>query len=60
MQLHITIAAVSFYYLTNRYTGSVVYRTDLAAPGALEARLAFNVETVLRIVRTSAAGTTSP
>jgi AcrR family transcriptional regulator len=49
-QLNLTIAAIGYYYLTNRFTNSIIYSTNLAAPDALERRLAFNVETVLRIV----------
>ena len=49
-QLNLTIAAVGYYYLTNRFTNSIIYDTDLVAPDALERRLAFNVETVLRMV----------
>lgn len=49
-QLNLTIAAVSYYYLTNRHTNTIIYETDLMAPQALTRRLAFNVETVLRMV----------
>ena len=49
-QLNITIAAIGYYYLTNRYTGSIVFERDLMADDALEERLAFNVETILRLV----------
>ncbi len=51
VQLNITIAAISYYYLTNRYTGSFIYDRDLMAPEALKERLAFNVETVLKLLR---------
>jgi AcrR family transcriptional regulator len=50
IQLNITVAAVSYYYLTNRYTGSIVFERDLMAPEALEARIAFNIETIRRLV----------
>jgi AcrR family transcriptional regulator len=49
-QLNLTIAAIGYYYLTNRFTNSIIYNTNLVAPDALERRLAFNVETVLRAV----------
>jgi len=49
-QLNLTIAAIGYYYLTNRFTNSIIYNTDLVAPDALKRRLAFNVETVLRMV----------
>ena len=50
VQLSITIAAIGYYYLTNRFTGTIIYKRDLMAAHALEERLAFNVETVLRLV----------
>lgn len=50
VQLNITIAAISYYYLTNRFTGSIVFERDLMAKEALEERLRFNIDTVLRIV----------
>lgn len=51
VQLNITISAVGYYYLTNRHTASVVYERDMTAPDALAARLAFNIETILAMVR---------
>jgi len=51
VQLNITIAAIGYYYLTNRCTGSIVYERDLMAKESLEARLRFNLETILRIVK---------
>ncbi len=51
VQLNITIAAIGYYYLTNRFTGSIIYERDLMAPAALKQRLAFNVETIMRLVR---------
>lgn len=50
VQLNITIAAIGYYYLTNRFTGAIVYHRDLMAPEALDERLAFNIDTVLRLV----------
>lgn len=50
VQLNITIAAIGYYYLTNRYTGSIIYKRDLMDERALEDRLAFNIETILRLV----------
>jgi AcrR family transcriptional regulator len=52
VQLHITIASIGYYYLTNRHTGSIVFERDLMSEKMLEARLAFNVETILRLVCT--------
>lgn len=50
VQLNITIAAIGYYYLTNRFTGSIVFERDLMAKAALAERLAFNIDTVLRLV----------
>ena len=50
VQLNITIAAVGYYYLTNRYTGSIIYETEFMASEALEERLNFNLQTILRLV----------
>ena len=50
VQLNITVAAVGYYYLTNRYTGSIIYARDLMAADALDDRLAFNIETITRLV----------
>ena len=48
--MNLTIAAVGYYYLTNRHTNTIIYETDLMAPRSLARRLAFNLETVLRMV----------
>lgn len=50
VQLNITIAAIGYYYLTNRFTGSILFERDFMTPEALAERLAFNVETILRLV----------
>lgn len=50
VQLNITIAAIGYYYLTNRFTGSVVYERDLMAKKALDERLRFNIDTIMRLV----------
>ncbi len=50
VQLNVTIAAIGYYYLTNRYTGSIIFDRDFMDPDALEARLDFNIETVMRLV----------
>ena len=49
-QLNLTIAAIGYYYVTNRHTNTIIYEADLMAPQALAQRLAFNLETVLRMV----------
>lgn len=50
VHLNITIAAIGYYYLTNRYTGSILFERDFMAPEALEERLRFNLETIMRLV----------
>ena len=50
VQLNITIAAIGYYYFTNRYTGAIIYQRDFMTPEALEERLRFNVETIVRLV----------
>jgi len=51
VQLNITLAAINYYYLTNKYTGSIIYDRDLMDPKRLEERLAFNVDTIQRLMR---------
>lgn len=53
VQLNLTIAAIGYYYLTNRYTGSFVYSRDMMAKEALAERLAFNLDTIRRLLRAS-------
>lgn len=50
VQLNITIAAINYYYLTNRFTGSIIYERNLMAPEALEERINFNIDTIMRLV----------
>ena len=50
VQLNITIAAIGYYYLTNRFTGSIIYERDLMEKEALDERVKFNVETIMRMV----------
>ncbi|HUQ34837.1 MAG TPA: TetR/AcrR family transcriptional regulator [Aestuariivirga sp.] len=52
VQVNISIAAVGYYYLTNRFTGSVVFERDLMSEEALAARLEFNTQTILRMICT--------
>ena len=52
VQLNITIAAIGYYYLTNRYTGAIVYQRELDSQQAYNERLNFNIETILRLVKT--------
>lgn len=50
VQLNITVAAISYYYFTNRYTGSYVYERDMMEKTALTERLEFNLYTIRRLV----------
>lgn len=50
VQINITIASIGYYYLTNCYTGSVIFDTDFLSSKALKERLDFNIDTILRIL----------
>ncbi|MEX0344351.1 MAG: TetR/AcrR family transcriptional regulator [Rhizobiaceae bacterium] len=50
VQLNITIAAIGYYYLTNRFTGSIMFERDFMDEESLRQRLDFNISTVLRLV----------
>lgn len=50
LQLCITIAAIGFYYLTNRHTGAVLFGFNFTSREALAARIKFNIETIMRMV----------
>ncbi|WP_338036686.1 TetR/AcrR family transcriptional regulator [Arvimicrobium flavum] len=50
VQLNISIAAIGYFYLTNRYTGAILYERDMMTPEALDERLGFNIDTILRMV----------
>lgn len=50
VNLNITIAAIGFYYLNNRFTGSIIFEQDLMDSEALDKRLEFNIETILKLV----------
>ncbi len=52
VQVNITIAAIGYYYLTNRFTGSIIFERDLMGGLALAERLEFNTSTILRLVCT--------
>lgn len=52
VHINITIAAIGYYYLTNRFTGSIVFERDLMTDKALAERLDFNTKTILRLVCT--------
>lgn len=50
VNLNITVAAIGYYYLTNRFTGSIIYDRDLMDPRRLEERLRFNLKTIERLL----------
>ncbi len=50
VQLNITIAAIGYYYLTNRFTGGILFERNFMAKKALGQRLDFNIDTVMRLV----------
>ena len=50
-QLYISIAALGFYYLNNRWTLSVIYGVDLGSEVEMEKRRAAMVETILSYLR---------
>jgi hypothetical protein len=50
VQLNITIAAIGYYYLTNRFTGAILFERDFMDDEALRERLAFNIETIEKMV----------
>ncbi|MCX7347802.1 MAG: TetR/AcrR family transcriptional regulator, partial [Alphaproteobacteria bacterium] len=54
VQVNITIAATGYYYLTNRFTGSIIFERDLMSEPALAQRVDFNTRTILRMVCTPA------
>jgi AcrR family transcriptional regulator len=53
VQLNITIAAIGYYYLTNRFTGSIIFERDFMSEENLRARLRFNLDTILRLIKTT-------
>jgi hypothetical protein len=53
VQLNITIAAIGYYYLTNRFTGEILFGRDFMSEASLAQRFAFNLDTVMRIVSRS-------
>ncbi len=50
-QLSLTITSICYYYFTNQATSSIVYSERMMSKPALERRLAFNIQTVLAIVK---------
>jgi hypothetical protein len=51
VELYISIAALGFFYMSNRFTLSTIFGRDLAAPAGLAARGHHIVEVVLAYLR---------
>jgi AcrR family transcriptional regulator len=49
-QLNITIAAIGYYYLTNRFSGEILFEREYMTKRALNDRLAFNIDTIMRVI----------
>ena len=47
MQLYITIAGLGYFYLSNRYTLSAIFKRNLMTPARCDARVAHMVDVVL-------------
>jgi len=50
VQLNITIAAIGYYYLTNRYSGAILFERAYMTPEAVTERLNSTLETILNMV----------
>ena len=51
LQLYVSIAALSYFYLGNSHTLSAVFGRNLAAPDARQARLAHMTDVILGYLR---------
>jgi TetR/AcrR family transcriptional regulator len=51
VDLYITIAALGFFYMSNRHTLSTIFGRDLATPASLETRGRHIVEVVLAYLK---------
>jgi AcrR family transcriptional regulator len=54
LQLYISIAALSYFYLSNNYTLSAIFARDLASSAAMRARLRHMTDVVLGFLRPTA------
>jgi len=50
IELHLTISALGFFYISNRYTFGTIFSYDMTSPRASERRKRVIVDTVLRYV----------
>jgi AcrR family transcriptional regulator len=53
VQLYISIAGEGYFYLSNRYTLSQIFKRDLMAPRALAARARHNADMIVNALRPS-------
>jgi len=51
VQVDVTIAALGFFYLSNRHTLSTIFARDLSAPKSIAARGAHIVDVVLNYLK---------
>jgi AcrR family transcriptional regulator len=51
LQLHMTISSLCFYYVSNRFTFSHIFKVELASPEQAAKRRAEIIDSVLRICR---------
>jgi TetR/AcrR family transcriptional regulator len=51
IELYITIAALSYFYLSNNWTLSVIFGRDLGADAALRRRKRHNIDIILHAIR---------
>jgi AcrR family transcriptional regulator len=51
VELYVTIAALGFFYLSNRHTLSTIFGRDLSAPGSIAAREKHIVDVVLNYLK---------
>ncbi|HSE77217.1 MAG TPA: TetR/AcrR family transcriptional regulator [Alphaproteobacteria bacterium] len=51
VDLHMSISAMCFFNVSNRFTFSTIFKRDMSSPTVLDARRRITVETILRFVR---------
>ena len=51
IDLHMSISALCFFNVANRYTFSLIFKRDLTSPAALRARRDSVVEMIVRYLR---------
>jgi AcrR family transcriptional regulator len=51
LQLHLTISALCFYYVSNRFTIGHIFKINLESPKVMKARRAFVIDALISICR---------